>query len=745
MHLKTVFQVLLFLTFSTLAVFAQDSLNAPRDAMPVHRPINVEIGSDGEVINKSTPSNTNAKPVKSIPKKATTPKNSGSTSSTVKAPATIPPPPSPEVIEVKELKPITLFDAVIASADEGYQLQIKALDEQSGSVDEAVNGKYVFAVGKDSKDSLAFSAGVATKSLDALPSSLYIKHLAKDNKAPPKFLSFSEAPETGVQKSKIPLWLSILPPLVAIIMALIFKEVLISLFVGIWVGAFILAGSSLRGLGSSFFEVLEKYIINALSDTDHLSVIVFSMLIGGMVSIISKNGGMAGVVEGLSRFAKSAKSSQLVTWFLGIAIFFDDYANTLIVGSTARSLTDRYRVSREKLAYIVDSTAAPVAAVALITTWIGAELGYISDAAAAIGIEESAYSIFLNSLTYSFYPFYALLFILLLVLLKRDYGPMLKAELRAREKGKLFNVSSETDSSELELDELEPIKGVPLRAYNAIIPVATVIITTIIGLVYTGYSADDWSAEEGFFTNLSTVIGNSNSYAALLWSSLLGVLVATLLSVGGRIMGLKACMDSMLNGFKTMMPAMVILILAWSLAQVTKDLHTADFLTSLMEGRLQPRLLPMITFIFAGLIAFSTGSSWSTMAILYPLILPATWQVCSSAGLDPDLTMAIFYNVTSCVLAGSVFGDHCSPISDTTILSSLASSCNHLDHVRTQLPYALTVGLVSILMGTLSIYISLPTIVHFLIGGVLLFGIVMMFGKPVPDYDRKKWDEDLIV
>ncbi len=739
MHLKTVFQVLLFMVFSNLVVFGQDSLNAPRDAMPVHRPINVEVNSDGST-STSTPSST-AKPQKVAPPKT----SKQNTASTIKKapPPSIPPPPSPEPVAVAEQKEIALFETNIDKASEGYELQIKAIDEQSGSVDQGVNGPYAFAIGK-SEDSLVFSAGIATKSLDALPSSLYVKHLGKDNKAPPKFLSFSEAPDTGVQQGKIPLWLSILPPLVAIIMALIFKEVLISLFVGIWVGAFILAGSSLKSIGGSFFEVLEKYIVNAMADTDHLSVIVFSMLIGGMVAIISKNGGMAGVVEALSRFAKSAKSSQLVTWFLGLAIFFDDYANTLIVGSTARSLTDRYRVSREKLAYIVDSTAAPVAAVALITTWIGAELGYISDAAATIGIEESAYSIFLNSLTYSFYPFYALLFILMLVLMQRDYGPMLKAELRAREKGKLFNVKSETDSSELELDELEPIKGAPLRAYNAIIPVATVILTTIVGLVYTGYDPSAWKEADGFFTNLSTVIGNSNSYAALLWSSLLGVLVATLLSVGGRIMGLGACMDSMLNGFKTMMPAMVILILAWSLAQVTKDLHTADFLTSLMEGRLQPRLLPMITFVFAGIIAFSTGSSWSTMAILYPLILPATWQVCGAAGLDPDLTMAIFYNVTSCVLAGSVFGDHCSPISDTTILSSLASSCNHLDHVRTQLPYALTVGLVSILMGTLSVYISLPAIVHFIIGAALLFGIVMIFGKSVPNYDRRKFDEDLI-
>lgn len=225
----------------------------------------------------------------------------------------------------------------------------------------------------------------------------------------------------------IPLWLSIIPPLLAIIIALVFKEVILALFIGIWSGSFIAGGFSLASLGgliSSFFKVLTTYIVGALADADHLSVILFSLLIGGMVALISKNGGMQGVVNSLSKYARSPRSAQFITWLMGIAIFFDDYANTLIVGNTMRSVTDKFKISREKLAYIVDSTAAPVSAIAFITTWIGAELGYIDDGIAKIGLEMDVtpYAIFLSSLKYSFYPILTIIFILIIVHQKKDFA-----------------------------------------------------------------------------------------------------------------------------------------------------------------------------------------------------------------------------------------------------------------------------------------------------------------------------------
>ncbi len=619
-------------------------------------------------------------------------------------------------------------------------IAIKALDD-SGNVLSSLNGPHEIKINGEVQ-AFNFSQGISNNSAEKLLKSddgtkSFFYAQPKDR---PGILNRVHSKDGKLSFSKIPLWMSIIPPLVAIILALLLKEVLISLFVGIWAGAFILNGFTFSGIFSSLFTVIEKYIVNALADKDHLSVVIFSMLIGGMVAIISRNGGMKGVVNKLARFANNARNTQFVTWFLGVAIFFDDYANTLIVGNTMRPVTDRFRISREKLAYIVDCTAAPIAAVAFVTTWIGAELGYISGAVEKLGIEESAYSMFLNSLSYSFYPVLTLAFVLFLIFTNKDYGPMHKAESRARIKGELYDQSTDRGEGEVDnsLEELEPVEGIPHLWYNALIPVMVVIIGTIIGLFYTGHNADTWANPElGLLGKLSEVIGNSNSYAALLWSSISAVIVAIILSVGGRLLTLKGVMETFTDGLKTMLPAILILILAWSLGKITQDLYTADFLTDMLDGFLSPYWIPAVTFILAGLIAFSTGSSWSTMAILYPLILPATWSIANTAGLEITEIMPIFYNVISCVLAGAVFGDHCSPISDTTILSSLASSCNHIDHVRTQMPYALTVGGVSILLCILSMQISLPSIIWFILGFVLLFGILMLLGKKVPIYEEE--------
>jgi len=564
---------------------------------------------------------------------------------------------------------------------------------------------------------------------------------------------------------KIPLWLSILPPLIAIFLALLFKEVLISLFVGIWTGAFIAGGLRFESpfyLFQSFLLTLQKYVIGALSDSGHLSVIVFSLLIGSMVAIISKNGGMAGVVQGLSKYATSGRRSQAVTWLLGVAIFFDDYANTLIVGNTMRAITDKFNVSREKLAYIVDSTAAPVAAIAFITTWIGAELGYIDSG--MVGLTDfpyqmTPYAIFVSSLKYSFYPILTLCFILMLIYLKKDYGPMLKAERRAYKTGSAVGGRTE-EEDEPNMEDLSPVKDAPLRWYNAFIPVSLVVLMTIFGLLETGIDATfqnlidagfsprsaTWGQvwplignllgdpDSGFFVKLGAVIGNADSYTALLWASLTGVGAAIILTISQRIISLFDTMHYFGVGIKTMIPAILILTLAWALAITTQELYTATYLTSLLSGNVSPYLMPGITFVLAASIAFSTGSSWSTMAILYPIAIPTTWAVCVAQGLDPELSLEIMLNVISTVLAASVLGDHCSPISDTTILSSLASDCNHIDHVRTQLPYALTVGGVSLAAGTISTLLGGGWGISAIIGIislVLLWGVVYKFGKGV--------------
>lgn len=556
------------------------------------------------------------------------------------------------------------------------------------------------------------------------------------------------------QPTIIPAWLSILPPLIAITLALIFKEVISSLFIGVFVGAAIIGvyAKGFVGIFTGLLSVLDTYILNALFDKDHLAVILFSMIIGSIVAVISKNGGMLGVVNHLVKFAKDRKSGMLTTYFLGIAIFFDDYANTLVVGNTMRPITDKLNISREKLAYIVDSTAAPVAAIAFITTWIGAELTYIADgireieATQGIVLNESAYSVFMSSLPFSFYTLFTLAFMFILLYRQRDFGSMYTAEVRAKRDG-----VKEAAISSGELDELQPNEGVKAKAYNAIIPILIIIFGTMTGLAYTGLSSmsaemisegidvskGTWSAivmENGdpasFFTKLGLIIGESDSFSALLWASLVGLIAAIILTVVPRILTLRETMDTVIVGFNSMLSTMIILILAWALAGSTEALSTAQYLQTFFGNDFSHIwVIPALTFVLSGFIAFSTGSSWSTMALMYPLVIPLSFSVALN---DPNYNEMLIMHITiASVLAGAVLGDHCSPISDTTILSSLASSCDHIEHVRTQMPYALIVGGVALFVGVIPAALGVSPWILLLTGIAILYLIIEFVGKKV--------------
>ncbi|MDX5321428.1 MAG: Na+/H+ antiporter NhaC family protein [Bacteroidota bacterium] len=538
------------------------------------------------------------------------------------------------------------------------------------------------------------------------------------------------ATETNSDLSAMPAWLSILPPLLAIVFAILFKEVISSLFIGILAGVFIHRYYAFPddSVASSFFLSITEYLLPAVADSGHMSVILFSILIGGMVALISKNGGMAGMVNHIARYAKTPKSAQTATWLLGILIFFDDYANTLVVGNTMRPVTDRLKISREKLAYIVDATAAPVASVAFVTTWIGAQLGYIQDGVNGIeGLNESPYSVFMSSLQFAFYPIFTLFFMWILIRSGKDFGPMFFAEKRARA---AENLNLDHADSE-EIKSLEPDQNVPKRAFNAVVPVFVLIIGTLLGLWVTGYSPEIWeNSELSFGKKLSGIIGQSDSYQALLWSSLSALTLSIVMSISQRLLNLQQSLSVVLKGFGFMLNDIIILCLAWTLSSLTEHLHTALFITeSLQSIGANPVWFPAVTFVLAALVSFSTGSSWSTMAILYPMLLPASWLLCEYQNLVQADTLSIFYNVVSCVLAGSVLGDHCSPISDTTILSSLATSCNHLSHVRTQMPYALLVGGISVILGTLPTSLGMPAWISYLLGFLAIYMVIRIFGK----------------
>jgi len=491
----------------------------------------------------------------------------------------------------------------------------------------------------------------------------------------------------------VPGVLSILPPLLAIVLAIVTRQVVVSLFLGIWLGATFVFGYNPF---SALLRTVDSYVLTAASEASHVSIILFSLLLGGMVGIISKSGGTQGIVDAARPIATSARRAQLATWIMGVVIFFDDYANTLIVGNTMRPITDRLRVSREKLAYIVDSTAAPVASIAIVSTWIGYELGLIGDSFNSLGITESPYLVFIKTIPYRFYPIFTLLIGFTIAVTGRDFGPMLRAEKRARHHGKP-TADSAVPLADFDSPALRPDEGVRARWYNAAIPILIVIAATLLGLYVSGKDALEPSPSGAF--SFREIIGAADPYRSLLWASFLGCAAAIILAVGQRLLSVGRAIEAWLAGVKSMLIAVVILILAWSIGAVCRELHTADFVVGIVSGSVSPFLVPAAIFLVAAAVSFATGTSWGTMAIIMPIAIPLSYKLPVEAGLDLNQQHILLVGGISSVLAGAVFGDHCSPISDTTIMSSMASSCDHVDHVKTQLPYALLAASVGVLLG----------------------------------------------
>lgn len=515
----------------------------------------------------------------------------------------------------------------------------------------------------------------------------------------------------------IPGWVSIMPPVLAIIVALTLRNVIPALLLGIWLGAAAIRSFAPIGIFTGLLDSFQIYVTEALADTDHAAIILFSLMIGGMVGIITRNGGMASIVRLMVSRAKTAVAGQVSVWLMGVMIFFDDYSNTLVVGNTARPLTDHLKISREKLAYIVDSTAAPVVCIALITTWIGYEVGLINDSLQGIaGLDEPAYTVFLHSIPYSFYPIFAVIFVLLVASSGRDFGPMLKAETRARE-GQVSPLGG-SETPAMQGDSLEPKPDIPYRAVNAFVPLVVLIVALLAGLYVTG---------DG--DTLTDIIGTADAYKAMMWASLLGAMTAATLTIAQKILTAHETVDAWYGGVRAMLFAMIVLVLAWALSAVTEDLNTADYLVSILADSLPLALVPAVVFILSAITAFTTGTSWGTMGILMPLVIPLAWAVMTVNGMTGPEDMHILYSTIACNLAGAVWGDHCSPISDTTVLSSMASGCDHIEHVRTQLPYAMLVGMVAIAIGTIPGGYGLPPWVSIIAGVTLLALWLRLVGR----------------
>ncbi|MFQ6342064.1 Na+/H+ antiporter NhaC family protein [Campylobacter sp. VTCC 70190] len=542
---------------------------------------------------------------------------------------------------------------------------------------------------------------------------------------------------------------TLLPPIIAIVLAFLTKDVILSLFIGSLSGTFMLAlveHNVLTAFVVGFSTFVSK-AVNSLADPGNAGIILQMLTIGGMVALITKTGGAKAVAIWFATKAKKAKSSQLVTWLMGCFIFFDDYANSFIVGPIMRPLTDKFKVSREKLAFIMDSTAAPIAGLAIISTWIGFELSVIKSGYDLLSDEQigflqttreniNAFDVFIQTLPYRFYNIFMLAFVLFTILQEREFGPMLRAERRAKKVESFEDLQSESENLEDKL--LEPKDNIKLRSSNAIIPLFILIIFAFVGFYFSGLGniedeatlAAIKEAPLGLFA-LRETFSSADTATVLFQAALLASVVAIALGVYHKIFSVKEGIVTWTYGWRMMVITVIILMCAWPLSSAIKDLGTSIYLVDLLSSKTPLYLLPLAVFLLASLVSLSTGTSYGTMGILMPLTIPLALGIGSFnelSGLDLHHYMIISI---SAVLTGAIFGDHCSPISDTTILSSMASKCDLLAHVKTQMPYAIFICAVSLFAGYLPVALGVSVWLVLPLNLILIALLLRFIGKKV--------------
>lgn len=528
--------------------------------------------------------------------------------------------------------------------------------------------------------------------------------------------------------------LTLLPPLIAIALAFITKETILSLFIGVFVGEFMLSVNDVNIISTAVnaFLKLCVQIIACMSDPWNAGIILQCLLIGGIIQLVTKMGGAKALADAFAKRADTPRKAQLFTWLLGLCVFFDDYANSLIVGPIMRPVMDKLRVSRQKLAFVVDATAAPVAGIAIISTWIGLEISLIASGFKSIGVTNiTGFGIFLQTIPYRFYNIFILIFIVISALTLYEFGPMKKAEQEARARKEDEEViAPETPGFE----EVEPVKGIKLSVWNAIIPIATLIIGALIAFYWSGYTTILGGEDQALisimkssplsFNGIYTALSQSDASVALFQSALLASIVAMVMAVGEKILTIEDAISEWIGGMKTITITGVILLLAWSLGAVIGEIGTADYLVGVLSSTIPAFIVPSLIFVLGALISFATGTSYGTMSILMPLAIPLAWAISSG-----DMSFTIV--ATSGVLTGAIFGDHCSPISDTTILSSMGTSCNHIDHVTTQMYYSMFVGAITILVGYIPAGLGVPFYFSLPVGIVAMYIGLKLLGEKV--------------
>ncbi|MFC7237126.1 Na+/H+ antiporter NhaC family protein [Saliphagus sp. GCM10025317] len=522
---------------------------------------------------------------------------------------------------------------------------------------------------------------------------------------------------------------SLLPPLLAILLAILTRRAMLSLFLGVWSGGMIVAwdnaSSALDIAAVPVVGVVEAFgwiVASFGDDTFHAEIITFTFLLGAGIALVWRMGGSIAIARAATDRVDSHRRVGLAAWLLGLVWFFDDYANTAIVGSAVKDIADEMRMSREKLAYILDSTAAPVATFG-ISSWVAFQISLIQTEYEQIdGETPSAVATFLWSIPFNVYCLLALLMVLIVVLTRRDFGEMLTAETRARETG---NVTREdaTPLQSMKEDLGEPVVNDPL-VRTFVVPVAALVIVVMGGATITGFQAAGVTPAEAASGGdaLITLVDNVNFTGALVWGSFAMVATAVAMSLYYGVMDLEESMETVLDGFGIMLTAVSILVLAWSIGTVASELQTGQYVTDIAAGFITPTLLPVVVLLTTAVIAFSIGTSWGTMGIVTPVAIPLAYEV--GNGSPEVLALAV-----GTVFSGAIFGDHCSPISDTTILSSTFAGADHIDHVRTQLYYAVTVIFVALIVYLAYGLFGLSPFVLVPLGAVLLVGLVYVLSE----------------
>ena len=468
---------------------------------------------------------------------------------------------------------------------------------------------------------------------------------------------------------------SLVPPLVAILLALISKEVYSSLFVGILIGALFFAGFNPE---ATMNHIINEGFIKVLSTPGNVGILIFLVILGTMVCLMNKAGGSAAFGEWAKTHIRSRVGAQLATVVLGVLIFIDDYFNCLTVGSVMKPVAVKHKVSASKLSYLIDSTAAPICIIAPISSWAAAVTGFVEG--------EDGFTLFVNAIPYNYYALLTIVFMIGTVLLKADFGPMAKYE-----KFAMSGLNGGDEEKSAEITSNEKGRG---KVIDLVFPIVILILSCVFGMIYTG----------GFFDGVDFInaFANCSASTGLVIGSLIALLVTIVFYLSRRVISFKGCMECLPEGFKSMVPAILILTFAWTLKAMTDSLGAGEFVETVVKEYVTDLqfLLPAIIFVIAALISFATGTSWGTFGILIPIVVSVFQNV--------DHTMMII-SISAC-MAGSVCGDHCSPISDTTIMASAGAKCNHIKHVTTQLPYAMFAAVISFIMYIVAGFIKNPVI-----------------------------------